>query len=62
MDLRDLLIEFRAKNCISMNKVAELAGITVQTVHNIETKNFKPRRTTEKKILLLIENFKKQEE
>lgn len=55
MALKDQMIRFRAKHRMTQKEFAARAGVTVQTICNVETGQQTPSRTTEQKILLVIE-------
>lgn len=58
MTLGDAILEYRAKNNLSMRQFAERAGISLQTVNYIEKGLQKPNRTTEAKIKLVLKGEK----
>ena len=53
--LRDKMVRYRAKHRLTQRDLADKAGVTVQTICNIETGQQTPSRVTEQKILLAIE-------
>ena len=59
MDIKELvnkIVGFRVRHNMTMKDFAELSGITLQTLWNIENGYHKPTRTTEYKIMQVIEN------
>lgn len=60
MELKDAILEYRAKHNISMKEFAARCGISLQTVMYVERGLQKPNRFTAKKIMLVLE--KKEEE
>ena len=55
MELKDQMIRFRAKHRITQKALAEKAGVTVQTVCNVETGQQTPSKVTAQKIILAME-------
>ena len=53
--LKQLMIEFRARKRLSQRNAAELAGISLQTWYSIEKGYQTPSAITETKIRMLIE-------
>lgn len=62
MSLADEMTRFRAKNRLTQKDFAERAGVTVQTICNVETGQQTPSRTTEAKIRLVMEEKEAQDE
>lgn len=56
MELQQLVFEFRAKHGFSQEKVAEILGVHVMTIVNIE-KGKNVRKTTDYMIRLKIKQF-----
>lgn len=54
MKLSNDVVRFRAKNRLSQKKLAEMCGVTTQTISNIESGVRMPSRVTETKIRLVI--------
>lgn len=54
MKLSKAMLMYRAKNRMNMKQFAEKAGITMQTVYNIESAGQKPSRVTRAKIELVL--------
>lgn len=50
MDLKDQILDYRAKYGLSQTKMAERCGITMMTLSNIEREIQKPSRLTVAKI------------
>lgn len=49
-ELREVVVDFRAKYNLSMKQMSELVGVTIQTIYNLENGLAKPTRLTEAKI------------
>ena len=58
MELKDAILEYRARHNISMKEFAERAHLSLQTVHYVERGLQKPNRLTTKKILLVLKGDK----
>lgn len=58
MTLQELMINYRAKERISQAKLAERCGVSMQTIHSVETGQQTPTRLTEAKIRLVVEEQK----
>lgn len=59
MEVNELVKEivgFRVRHNMSMKEFAELCGVTLQTIWNIENGKHKPLRTVEYKIMQVIDN------
>lgn len=54
MDIKKMMIEYRARNGLSMAKAAAEAGITIQTWMHIERGMQDPSRLTEAKIMGVV--------
>ena len=54
-ELKDKMLEFRGKNNLSQEKLAEMCQVTVQTICNIENGVQTPSKLTLAKILCVIE-------
>ena len=54
--LVDLIVDYRARNNLTIKEMAERCGVAWLTLWNIENEKHLPRRVTERKILNLIEN------
>jgi DNA-binding XRE family transcriptional regulator len=52
----DLIVDYRVRNNLTMRQMAELCGITYNTLFNIENGKYKTQRTTIRKILNVIES------
>ncbi len=57
--IKDDILKFRAKNNLSQAKMAALAGVSLQTIANIENGIQTPSKLTEQKIKLVFEDFEK---
>lgn len=57
--IKDDILKFRAKNNLSQAKMAALAGVSLQTIANIENGIQTPTKLTEQKIKLVFEDFEK---
>lgn len=53
-EFKDIVVDFRARHDLSMKQMAELAGVTEQTIFNIENRLSHPTRLTVSKILQAI--------
>lgn len=58
MTLKEEILEYRAKTGISQRKFAEKAGVTLQTIWNIENDKVPTRKITETKIRLAMKEGK----
>lgn len=54
MTLAEKMINFRAVNRISQKKLAEMCGISLQTVNYVESGKQAPSRVTEAKIRMIV--------
>ena len=54
-NLVDLIVDYRARNNLTIKEMADRCGITWLTLWNIENDKHTPRRVTERKILNVIE-------
>lgn len=54
MDIRQEMIDYRARNGLSMEKASKEAGITIQTWMYVERGLQTPSRLTEAKILAVV--------
>ena len=59
MELKDAILEYRARHNLSMKAFAEKCNLSLQTVHYVEKGLQKPTRLTEKKIMLVLKGEKK---
>lgn len=55
-NLVDLIVDYRARNDLTIREMAERCGISWLTLWNIENEKHKPRRVVERKIRNIIEN------
>lgn len=55
MSLQEQMLEYRAKNKISQQELADRVGVTLQTINSVENGHQKPSKVTEAKIRLVIE-------
>ena len=53
--LIDIIVDYRARNNLTIRQMAEKCGIAWLTLWNIENEKHKPRRVIERKILNIIE-------
>lgn len=56
MELTELMLDYRAKNGLSVEKAAKAAGISMQTWRSIETGQQDPTRLTKRKLELFLTN------
>lgn len=54
MTLQELMIQYRAKNGLSQEKLARLCNLSTQTINSVENGLQKPSRLTEEKIRLVV--------
>ena len=54
MELKDEMIEYRAKERISQRELAERVGVSLQTINSIENGLQQPSKLTRAKIYLVI--------
>ncbi len=54
MTLQERMIEYRAKERISQTELAERAGVTLQTINQVENGRQEPGKMTVAKIELVI--------
>jgi len=55
MNLRELMISYRAKHRLSQRELGQLAGVSLQTINSVENGLQKPSKVTEAKIRLIVE-------
>lgn len=55
MTLTEKMLRYRAKHRISQSELAELCGVSLQTIYTIETGQQTPKKTTELQILMVVE-------
>ena len=60
-ELKDAMLDFRAKHNISQSKLAEMCKLTAITICNIENGVQSPSRLTERKIWNVINQEKEKE-
>ena len=53
--LSDMMIMYRAKHRLSQKKLAELCGVSLQTINSVENELQEPTNLTKQKILLVVE-------
>ena len=58
--LADAIVNYRAKYRLSQREFAERAGVSLQTICNIETGQQEPSRVTVAKIMLVINGNNKE--
>ncbi len=58
MELKDAILEYRAKNDMSLRDFAKKAGISLQTAMYVERGLQKPNRLTTKKIIMVLKGEK----
>lgn len=56
MNLRELMVSYRAKHRLSQRELGELAGVSLQTINSVENGLQKPSKVTEVKIRLVVES------
>ena len=54
MTLGERMVEYRAKERISQTELALRCGLSLQTVHSVETESQTPTKLTKAKIELII--------
>lgn len=54
-NIAEKMLEYRAKHNLSQSKLADLCGITTQTVNSIENGIQSPSKLTEAKIKLIVD-------
>jgi len=54
MDLREAMLEYRARHDMSMREFAEKCNLSIQTINYVEKGLQKPSRLTLKKIMLVL--------
>lgn len=54
-DLANKMVMYRAKHNISMEKLAQLCGVSLQTINSVEKGTQNPSRLTEQKIRLVVD-------
>lgn len=54
-DLRDAMIDYRAKESISQGELAKRCNVNPSTIYSIESERHKPTAMTEAKIRRVIE-------
>jgi len=54
MTLGERMVEYRAKERISQTELARRCGLSLQTVHSVETESQTPTKLTKAKIELII--------
>lgn len=54
MELKDRMLEYRAKNSISQKELANRVGVTLQTINAVEAGTQTPSALTRAKIELII--------
>ena len=57
MTLVEKMVGFRAKNRMSQRDLANLSGVSLQTINSVEQGIQKPSRVTEAKILMAIKEY-----
>lgn len=55
MTIGEEMTRFRAKNNLTQKELADIVGVTVQTICNVETGQQTPSRVTEQKIRIAME-------
>ena len=55
-ELKDKIVAYRTRNNYSMREFADLCGVTLQTIWNIENETHKPLKTTTYKIMQVLDN------
>lgn len=54
-ELSDKMVRFRAKHRINQKQLAQMCGLSTQTINSVETGQQNPSRVTEAKIRLVVE-------
>ena len=54
-DLADKMVLYRARHNLNQEKLAQLCGLSLQTINSVEKGTQKPSRLTEQKIRLVVE-------
>ena len=60
MALAEEIVRYRAKHRLSQREFAERAGVSLQTICNIETRQEEPSRVTVAKIMLVLDSDNKK--
>ena len=55
MTIGEEMTRFRAKHNLTQKELADIVGVTVQTICNVETGQQTPSRVTEQKIRIAME-------
>lgn len=58
MTLANKMIEYRAKHNLSQKALAQITGVSLQTINSVENELQKPSKLTEAKILMAIKEDK----
>ena len=61
-ELAKEIVNFRARERLSLQEFAERAGVSLQTIHFIETGQTEPSRVTVAKIRLVLDAGQEKEE
>lgn len=62
MELKEQMLRYRAKHSISQRALADKAGVTVQTICNVESGQQTPSAMTRTKIIMAMEEGENNEE
>lgn len=57
--LSEMMIMFRAKHRLSQEKLANMCGVSLQTINSVENGSQNPSKLTEQKIRLVVEEEEK---
>lgn len=55
MELKEMMIRYRAKERITQSELAKRCGVSLQTINSVENGNQTPSKVTETKIRLVVE-------
>lgn len=60
-ELSDKMVLFRAKNRLTQKELADLCGLSLQTINSVENDLQEPSRVTEAKIRLVVDAKNKED-
>lgn len=55
VELKEMMIRYRAKERITQSELAKRCGVSLQTINSVENGNQTPSKVTEQKIRLVVE-------
>lgn len=59
MELKDMMVRYRAKNRMTQTDLAQECGVSLQTINSVENGTQTPSKVTEAKIRLVVEEDEK---